>query len=182
MMDNHLDFDNDQFKIRIATKDDIAAVDLIMREASKSLPNKDMFVADSLEWIRKMLSDDKKALGIIAVNSDSNEAAGFLIVTFKDAFDEENYGFDLGFDEYKRARTANMESAAVSSSARGHHLESRMLDYARHCLNERYIYLIATVSPDNPASIRSLERCGYKRMLTKEKYGGKMRHIYLNTL
>ena len=38
---------------------------------------------------------------------------------------------------------------------------------------------MATVSPDNPASYQSFEKNGYKYMVTKEKYHGLVRKIYL---
>ena len=75
---------------------------------------------------------------------------------------------------------AHIESAAVRAEYRGNGIQKKLIEYAcdylcRKCGNIRYA--MATVSPDNIPSLKSFEKAGFKIMLTKEKYGGKLRHI-----
>ena len=76
-------------------------------------------------------------------------------------------------------RVALMDVAAVLPEHRGHGLERRMLLWAEEQLPARFDRLMCTVSPANPASLHSIERSGYRAVLTKEKYGGHLRHIML---
>ena len=76
-------------------------------------------------------------------------------------------------------KVVHMESVAVLPEYRGYHLQEKMLRYAEECIDKKqYSYLLATVSPDNPASYHSFEKCGYALVMTKEKYGGLLRRIY----
>ncbi len=75
-----------------------------------------------------------------------------------------------------------MESVAILPEARGMGLQHRMMIEAERYIGEEYHYLIATVSPYNPPSYTSTEKAGYENVLTKEKYGGKLRRIYLKKI
>ena len=77
----------------------------------------------------------------------------------------------------------HVESAVVASEYRGYALQGRMLQEAEHLIDRaKYSYLMATVSPENPASYKTLEKLGYELVLTKEKYGGLMRRLYIKNM
>ena len=62
---------------------------------------------------------------------------------------------------------------------RGNGLQCQMIRYAEESIDaDRFRYFMATVSPDNPASCRSLEKLGYAPLKTVEKYGGLARRVY----
>lgn len=93
---------------------------------------------------------------------------------------EDNLGRDIDLDEDKLKQGVHMDSAVVLPEYRGMALQSKMLKYAEEYIDKNKCkYFIATVSPENPASYKSLEKNGYQLMVTKEKYGGLMRRIYL---
>ena len=106
---------------------------------------------------------------------------GSLILRIPDA--EDNLGKDIGFSEEECQRVIHVESAVVAPLYRGNALQRRMLQIAETMIDRvKYSYLMATVSPDNPASYKTLESLGYELIVTKEKYDGLMRRIYRKAL
>ena len=75
-------------------------------------------------------------------------------------------------------KVAYMDSAAVLPQYRGRGLQRSMIEFAER--SERltgYRYLMATVSPDNPYSLRNLRQLDYDIVCRCEKYGGKERYV-----
>jgi ribosomal protein S18 acetylase RimI-like enzyme len=130
-----------------------------------------------------------------------SEAAGVLLVTFPGDSDENLAGDILGADEDlteifasagsvsenpQKCRqkilmsTAHIETTAVKPEFQGNGLQSKMISAALDYIAANYgniKYVCATVSPDNTPSLKSFIKCGFNIVLTKKKYGGKMRHI-----
>jgi ribosomal protein S18 acetylase RimI-like enzyme len=125
-----------------------------------------------------------------------SEAAGVLLVTFPGDTEENLAGDILGADFFENysggagnlqkdrkkilTSTAHIESTAVKPEFQGNGLQSKMILAACDYIVANYSdikYVCATVSPDNTASLKSFIKCGFNIALTKEKYGGKMRHI-----
>ena len=78
---------------------------------------------------------------------------------------------------------AMMDTAAVLPEFRGHHLQYEMMQTAERKLHkEGYRYLLCTVHPENKFSRENVKRQGYKKILTKEKYGGFLRDIWMKEL
>ena len=97
---------------------------------------------------------------------------------------DENLGYDIfPKDTNALEKVLHMDSSTVLPEHRGHGLEAKMIAYAESLVDtSKYHYSFATVAPDNPASLKSLERNGYQVMVTKEKYGGLMRCVMMKTL
>ncbi len=169
----------DQYLIRLSKPDEAEHMFRLMRQVWQEMADKSLFAVDtlSLEWIQK--STTETGIGITAWSGE-NELAGMLIACFP-GMDEENLGWDIGLPEEQLPYVANMEAAAVLSAHRGHHLEQRMIAFAEEYLRRHteVRYFMATISPENAPSLRSAEHNGYRAVLTKEKYGGWMRHIML---
>ena len=80
-------------------------------------------------------------------------------------------------------KVVHMDSSCVLPDYRGHHLESRMISFAETLIDTtKYHYAFATVAPDNTASLKSLKKCHYHLLTTKEKYGGYLRCIMMKSL
>lgn len=91
----------------------------------------------------------------------------------------DNIGRDIGLPEEELSSVVHMESVVVLPEYRGKHLQEKMLTYAEGLIDTQvHNCFLATVSPENPASYKSFEKCGYELVTTKEKYGGLMRRIY----
>ena len=100
-----------------------------------------------------------------------------------------NLGYDVFRDAdkhhlYKKLNhVLHMDSASVLPKHRGHKLEHQMITFAETLVDtSRYCYSFATVAPENTASLKSLEKTGYRVMVTKEKYSGLIRCVMMKEL
>ncbi len=160
---------------RRAEKEEAYAVWQMMTEVHEQMEQKELFVCDDLPWVEKHMEEE--GFAVVACTA-AGTFAGCLIVGFP-GISEENLGCDIGLPEEELLAVAHMESAVVRSKFRGQHLQRRLLQYAEASLDKRkYYHLLATISPENPASYKSVEACGYRCVLTKEKYNGLLRRIY----
>lgn len=151
----------------------------LMQNVHDRMDNKTLYVCDDFEFVKKHIKNS--GFTVIACNETSEIVACF-IVRFP-GLEEDNLGRDIGLEGEELNQVAHMESAVVLPEYRGRGLQLAMLQYAEEMIDtSKYKYLMATVSPDNPWSYHSLEKNGYELKLTKEKYGGFLRRIYLKTL
>ena len=78
---------------------------------------------------------------------------------------------------------AHPDKAAVLPEFRGHHLQYEMMQHAEVDLRQMgYQYLLCTVHPKNVFSRSNVMKQGYQKMLTKEKYGGFLRDIWMKNI
>ena len=113
----------------------------------------------------------------VTARTEDGELAGMLIVHYPGRT-EENLGYDLGLSEEELDHVCCMDTACVAPAHRGHRLERRMLVWAEERLRGTpYTILTCTVSPHNAASLRTVESLGYRAEVTKEKFGGFLRHV-----
>jgi len=166
---------NHDFQLRIARKEEAGAIHQNMVKVYEELKNKDIFVCDDLEWVKEHM--EAQGFAVVACDSTGRIAASLIVRYPKDA--EDNLGRDIGLAEAELWKVAHMEAAVVLPQYRGHHLQRQLLQYAEEQIDKKqYRHFLTTISPDNPASYKSAEACGYKVMVTKEKYGGLLRRIY----
>lgn len=169
----------DNFFIRQATIADAEEIYNVMVQAAEALEDKTLFVCDDLEYVREQI--EQSGFAVVACKADG-EIVGSFLFRYPDLA-EDNLGRDVGLSDSKLMQVVHMESAVVLSEYRGNHLQEKMLQFGESVIDkEKYHYLMATVSPDNPASYLTVEKNGYELMMTKEKYGGLMRRIYQKTV
>ena len=167
------------FKIRVAKPSDAEKISKNMKLAYSLLEDKTIYVCDDLNYVKTQISNTGFAVVACANNG---EIVGSFVCRFPGK-DNSNLGKDIGMDEDKQLMVVHMESVVVLPKYRGHHLFLKMLFFAEnHIDKNKYKYLMATVSPKNPASYLTFERAGYKLVITKEKYGGLLRNIYLKEI
>lgn len=172
---------NSEIKIRPAQADDVDRIYELMKKVYEQLEDKSIYVCDDREFVLAHI----KAEGFIVIACDEcnekNSIAGCLIVRYPEESD--NLGYDIELPENKLKEVVHMESAVVAEKYRGMGLQKKMLEYAQGMIDRKsFHYLMATVSPDNPASYHTLEKCGYRMMMQKEKYGGLIRRIYMKKI
>jgi len=166
---------NEDLIFRLAKPEEAEVIHKTMQTVYTQVENKETFVCDELEWVKEQL--EIRGFAVLACDGEE-KIAGSLIVSFP-GMDEDNLGRDTGLPEEKLDKVVHMESAVVLPEYRGKHLQRKLLQYAEDILDKkRFRYLMCTISPENPASYKSIEALGYELMLTKEKYGGKIRRIY----
>lgn len=155
------------------------AIYSLMQDVHDRMDNKTLYVCDDLEFVKAHIKDS--GFTVIACN-EASEIVACFIVRFP-GLEEDNLGRDIGLEGEELNQVAHMESAVVLPEYRGRGLQLAMLQYAEEMIDKsKYKYLMATVSPDNLWSYHSLEKNGYKLKLTKEKYGGLIRRIYMKIL
>ena len=166
---------DDGITLRTAKIEDAEDVHNIMQTVYDLLEDKSLYVCDDLNYVKEQI---KNGLGVVACNKEGKIIASFVIRFPKDALD--NLGKDLNLPLSVLDRVVHMETAAVLPEYRGKGLQRRMLAYAENMIDKsKYNIFVATVSPNNPASCKTFEKLGYTNILTKEKYGGLERRIYM---
>ncbi|HJA93553.1 MAG TPA: GNAT family N-acetyltransferase [Candidatus Eisenbergiella merdipullorum] len=185
------------FLIRKCGPDDIDTVIRLIKTVYEQMEQKDWFAADNGEYTRKTLAEGR-GTAYMAVEKESGTPAGVFMTAFPQApgkaaltsdgktpeiTDDENLGRDIGLNDSMLEKVVHMDSAAVLSSFRGHHLQRRLMEYAEKDLRKKgYRYLCCTVHPDNRPSLNSVLAQGYRIMATCPKYGGYPRHILMKEL
>ena len=144
---------------------------LFFQKVYETIDNKEYFAFDQSYippkqgYTYKLYQDDKLV-------------ACFLL-TFPH-LDEENLGHDINFDDDKLLMVAHMDSVAVDSSYRGRGYQNILMKKAEEdAIKLGYKYLMCTIHPNNIFSMQNALKLGYKNVLTKAKYGGKIRAIML---
>ena len=172
--------------IRMAATSDLDAITSLMDYGNQHIAQPEWFVADDREYIAEHICMEKKGFVLVAEgHSDKNhksELAGFFMIDLPGQA-EKNLGWDVGLSAVECEKAAIMDSVVVAGNWRGHGLQGKMLREAETELIRRgYRYFLATVHPDNAYSLNNMLRAGYKIKVTKEKYGGKLRHVLLKEI
>ncbi|MBQ8653980.1 MAG: hypothetical protein IJ507_03505 [Clostridia bacterium] len=168
----------DQYTLGLAAPAELDETYALVRRAWELLEDKDVFAVENLtkEWFATYLG--ARGFCVTARAADGG-LAGVLACCYP-GLDEDNLGHDLDYPEQELHRVCLMDIGAVAPEHRGHRLEQRMLIFAEEQLaGTDYVHLLCSVSPHNPASLHSVQKCGYQIMLTKVKYAGHLRHILL---
>ena len=166
----------EEIMLRKAQIEDAESIHNIMQRVYDLLDDKSIYVCDDLEYVVEHI--EKKGLGVVAYNINKEIIASFILRFPKDS--EDNLGRDINLPEEELDKVVHMETAVVLPEYRGSGLQKKMLDYAEKLIDvNKYNVFLATVSPKNPASFKTFEKAGYSHVLTKEKYGGLERRIYM---
>jgi len=145
------------------------------------MKEKSWFVAESLEEFDRWMRKDQGWL-YVAKDCSSGQLAGMFFVVLP-GMEEENLGYDIGMQGRQLYECAIMDTVVVLPEYRGMHLQYEMMQTAERKLHkEGYRYLLCTVHPENKFSRENVKRQGYKKILTKEKYGGFLRDIWMKEL
>ncbi len=168
------------YTFRKAGRDDAALMADLIHRVWDAMKNKDLFYVESVnaDWCRQAF--EHGGIGWFA-ETEQGEAVGAVLTDVPER--EENLGVDIGLPEEELGRVMHVEIAAVLSEHTGHHLQRDMVALLEDELKQAgYRYLMCTISPDNPASLKSVQANGYRIVKTAEKYGGLTRHILLKEL
>ena len=166
-------------EILYAIKEDILELKAVMEEAVQALPQKDWYVADDIDFLKRHIKEDGYILKCVI----EGKIVAFLIVRYP-MFSEDNLGQYLPqVTKEMLQKVAHIESVAVLPKFRGHQLQKRLLEMAEMIEKEKNtIYFMATVHPDNIYSSRNFKEQGYRCLLETRKYGGLKRVILLKEL
>lgn len=166
-----------EFAIEPVRHEDIPVARSIMEECVAALSNRDFFVDDQPEAIAERLD-----AGFALFARHDGEAIAYLMIDIPGE-DGRNLGYDLGWSGEELLRSAHIDSACVRPAFRGHGLMKRLVSEGEKEMRRRgIVHGLATVHPDNVASLSSMLALGYRIGTTKEKYGGLPRHVLFKHL
>lgn len=164
----------EQFSICLAEEKDVDDIYRLMCEAKAGLSNPDYYEADDREYVRRHIREE----GFTLIAKADEVPAGFLMIRYP-GLNEDNLLMDMidkadaEKPEEQLLKALHFESAAVLSSFRGHGIQKKLMLEALELLKStNYLYYLATVHPDNAASLISLKQCGFKVVGRLTKYGG----------
>lgn len=169
---------NEELQIRRAAEADVEEIMIIMEQVAQQMAQSSWFVPSDAAFVKKQVAGD--GLVIVAENGRQEVVAAFVV--FFPGNHEDNLGFDLHLPASERLKVAHMETVIVKPQYRGSRLQRRLLKAAEQELEQTgYRYLMCTVHPENHYSLNNMQSNGYRIMLTREKYGGVLRHILCKT-
>lgn len=175
----------EQITLQLAKLTQAKEIHNLMQFVYHEITDKDIFVCDDLLYVEKHIQEQ----GFIVIAKKKQETIVGCLVVHIPGEQEDNLGFDIELNRDERTRVAHMDSAVVHPRYRGMGLQGKMIVFAEKILWEKWkdqkespFYFLSTVSPENPASYRTLEKQGYIHVCTKEKYGGLERRIYCKQL
>ena len=140
-------------------------------------------IIENKEWYAIGLADYDKILvklndeAIIVKALYNGDLAGFIIAE-RHINPNGELAREIPKDEL--SSSIEMDNAGVLPKYRGNHLQKSLILKAESIMKERDAsikYSYATVHPDNLASLKTLEKTGYKKYKEKLMYGGKIRYI-----
>lgn len=156
-----------------AEEKNIKEITHLMELVSSSMTEKDWFVADDEEMIKKHI--DREGFTLLALIN--GKPVGFMIVRIPETA-EDHLGYDLAFHDIQMKQSAHMESVGVLPDFRGQGIQQILLKHAeKYLIQMGFCLFLATVHPDNAASLKSFRNLNYKIMRKAIKYGGKERLI-----
>lgn len=162
----------DDFQVRKAQYNDVPEIMNIINVTVENLPNKNMFYADTKEFVEEHI--EEKGFSLVATTED--KIAGYILVRFPKQ-DDDNLGKHVK-ENIDLNKVAHMESTAVLPEFRNNGIQKLLLQKAEENLKETdYCYYMGTVDPNNEYSLRTLVGRKYNIIDTVEKYGGLRRNI-----
>lgn len=152
----------------------------IVNKVDQGMNVPEWFVAESYEEFDFWMNEER---GILYLAVDEDENVGAMFFAILPGLHPDNLGYDLNMEEEQLKLCAMMDTAAVLPGVRGHHLQYEMMQHAEADLREMgYKYLLCTVHPENVFSRSNVMKQGYEKLLTKEKYGGFLRDIWMKQI
>ena len=167
-----------KFELRPARPADVEAIMQVMADAMANLQHPEWFVPDDAVYMAEHISGPK---GFCLVEEEKTTGALAAYFTVKLAGTAPDaLGWQLGMSEEELNTTAQMDSCCVAPPYQGNGLEGKLLLMAEDTLRgSRYRHLLATVHPDNAASLYTGLHRGYTIAANHVIcYGDKVRVFY----
>ena len=169
-----------KFQIKEATIKDVDEILKLKKDIWEKLENKEWYVIDGTN--KEFLNRELENNGLILKAISNNKIVGFLIISNylkKDSFIIQKLHF-----EDKTDMCIELSNGAVDIKYRGNNLYIEMAKMAEEIIINRYNkkYILATVHPNNMASLNSLLKIEYKIICKSKMYGNLDRYILLKKL
>lgn len=166
--------------IEEATINDIDEIIKLKKSIWDNLENKQWYVIDGTnqDFLKKELENN----GLILKAVNNNKIIGFLII--RNTLKKTSSIIQKLHLESKVNMCIELSNGAVDIKYRGNNLYIEMAKRVEQIVVNRYNkeYILATVHPDNTASLKSLLKIGYKIICKSQMYGNLDRYILLKRL
>ena len=152
---------------------DLDAMMALQEKVCAALENKELYVSSDRERNAYLLEKQ----GVIGAFC-GERLVGYCSFVYPGA-GEDDYGRHLGGGEDLLPRCGAVDSAVVDPDFRGCGLQKEMARLAVAMVKEKHPdgILLTTISPRNPASLRSMQAAGFTVLYQTKLYGGKDRCI-----
>ena len=163
-----------------ATKNDAKFIADSMRQIHSQMENPTLYVIDEANDLEKYI-DGTHGFALLAM--EGTTLAGYFVFRFPDIDEEEHLGDYLHLTNEEKGSVVYMDSAGVFPEFRGQGLQGKLLRAGEELLADtNYRIALATIAPDNPASLYTLQKDGFQIIATTKKYGGLTRHVLYKRL
>ncbi len=164
-----------------AVPEDAQSISDLVHTVADAMENKRLFYTASMSPSMCLSAFERGGIGILARDGEGRLAG--ILLTDVPGDDEENLGLDAGLEDKELEKVMHVEYAAVLKEHTGRHLQQNMMARLEEELKGSHVrYLMCTISPDNPGSLKSALNNGYRVVKTMEKYGGLLRHVLMKQL
>lgn len=166
------------FSVKGLKAKDIKEILALQQAVVDALPNKETLEPLSEEEFLFILNGNGLMIGAFA--EDKLIAFRALLIP---ELENEYLGEDVGLSEDARKRVLYQEITNVHPNYRGHGLQKKLADCIMKQIDtSQFHYILSTVMPYNIPSLKDKFYQGMRIAALKEKYGGKLRYIFVKKL
>lgn len=168
------------FEVRKLTVKDLPAILLVQEQVVLTLEDKGLLQPLTREEFQYILTGN----GLMTGAWVKNELIAFRALLVP-PIDDEHLGWDIGLAEKELPKVIYQEISNVLPDYRGNKLQKTLASLIMvelDKLNHTYRYIFCTVAPFNIPSLKDKFAQGMKIAALKEKYGGRLRYIFVKDL
>lgn len=139
--------ENCQYTIRVLEFSDMDIIKLCLNQIVTEF-KKDLFVAPTVEYIKKIILGYGFSIGIFFNSS----IVGMASIVYP-KLGKNNLGHYLNFNNDELLSVVQLEHIFINPSYRGHGLAKYLIDFLLTTLVSRHTVLLSTISPQNISSL-----------------------------
>ena len=163
-----------------ANKNDIDDILYLKQKIYNKMDNKEWYeiAGTDKNFLEKLLLNE----GLILKAVVDNQLVGYLIM--ERYLNPNDQIIKLTNLDTEVDNCLELSNIGVDDNYRGNHLQQKMINIAEKIMLSKYNikYILATVHPNNIASLKNLTNISYKIVSKAKMYGGKDRNILLKTI
>ena len=165
------------FEFRRCTAEDLAAIFALQERVVRALPMLELFACTTEAELAESLELD------FCLGAYADDRLVMVSIMVTNRISPRNLGIYLGYEEARLLQTVTYDTTFVDPAFRGYGLQRlsfRFKDAEAAALGAREA--LATVAPDNDASLHNLLADGFAEVDRQSLYGGLDRMILRKTL
>lgn len=170
--------DGQTFHVNYLTMDDLPLIMRLQKKVENALLSSTILEPLSEEEFTVILSGDKLMIGVFV-----EEKMIAFRALLEPEIDAEHLGIDAGLSEDELPKVIYQEISTIDPAFQGNGLQNYMGEIVMKIIdNKHFRYVCATVAPFNIPSLKDKLKLGLKIVALKEKYGEKLRYIFMKDI